>query len=149
MRSAQSERANRTDADKDGAKQIPLIAKDLVGGIDRRSAHLINLSLATLKWLMLYGESDDVRFRAAQALLDSPPLRQKLDFMRDIVVPPGRGRGPVRSAQLGRRLKAVVDAGPEHAQRMLALLEQAENEAGVKENSGLKDDNSNGIKRTP
>ena len=115
--------------------EIRAIAKDMAGGADRRAAHLVNLSLATFKWLILNGESDDVKFRAADALLALSPCRAKLDQMRGILESPGNGNVGPRAME--KRIRAVMTS-PEKTQLLLSMVEQAERDASAAQNSPNK-----------
>ena len=117
------------------AERISSIAKDMINGASPRAAHLGNLSIATLKYLALYAESDDIRFRAAEALLALSPVRRKLDLSASIIEPPSMDpRTPNRPSALGARLKRLMDAGASEASEALKLIEQAEKEAGLTAN---------------
>ena len=117
------------------ADSIKAIARDLSTGSSRKSAHLVNLSIASLKHLVLYAESDDIRFRASEALLGLSPVRRKLDLLAGTIEPPTMDRtSENRSAVLGRRLKRLLEAGANEASEALRLIEQAEKEAGLTAN---------------
>ena len=115
--------------------EIRKISRELFSGTERRSAHLVNMSIATLKYLLLNAESDDMRFRAAEALLGLSPMRRKLDLLAGVLEPPAFHRNsPERPTVLGARLKRLMDAGSDHASEALRLIEQAEKEAGLTAN---------------
>ena len=116
-----------TDKSKSAAEQITDIAKTFRCGATMRASHLVNLSLATMKWLVLNAESDDIRFKAADALLGLGPMQAKLGLMKDVVSQPYLGK-ELRPVALGKRLRAAMTT-PEHAARILAMVEEAEKQS--------------------
>ena len=107
----------------------------MTSGANNRAAHLGNLATATLKFLILNAESDDIRFRAAEALLSLPGVRRKQELAATVLDPPQPRDGSVnRPAILGKRLRRLMDSGSDTAQEALRLIEQAEREAGLTSN---------------
>ena len=47
----------------------------------QRSAHMMNLAMATCKWLILQGESDNLRLQAAKLIFDLPPVQARMGAM--------------------------------------------------------------------
>lgn len=120
------------------ADQIVAIAKALQCSAPAKAAHLVNLSLATLKYLMVNAESDAIRYQAATALLGLAPMQAKLGLMRGVVDQPHLGRDPQRPAVLAKRVKAMLERDPAQAQRLLAMITEAENEGQVAANPQQK-----------
>ena len=125
-----------TNRNQTTAQQIAEIARGFKCGAGMKSAHLVNISLATLKWLMMNSESDDIRFKAAEALLGLQPMRAKLGLMGDVVAKPFLGK-EARPAAIGKRLSAAMKT-PEQAARVIQLLEQVEAESRSNASSGAK-----------
>lgn len=107
------------NAESSAAEEIARIAKDSWSGADRRASHLVNLSMATLKYLMLNAESDDLKLEAARTLLELPPVRRKLQHQQEAVRPSTVDR----RTPIGRRLRNLLDSDPDKAQRLLDLIE--------------------------
>ena len=122
-------RPNQRKAASAVGAEIQAIAKNFNSGTNGKAAHLVNLSLATLKYLLLNAESDDIRYQAATALLGLAPIQQKLDYMRGAVNKPERRSAPDRPAVAAQRLRAIMTQSPEVAQRVLQALAEAEKEA--------------------
>ena len=132
------------------ADKIAQIHRDLATGAEKRSAHLVNLSVATLKYLLLHSESDDIRYGAAQTLLSLSPHKRKLDLLAGVLEPPVMDRKSAdRPAVFSKRLKSIMDASPESAQRVLAALAEAESEAGIPANPSEIAANSHILKDKP
>ena len=104
-------------------------------GANHRATHLGNLAVAALKYLLLNAESDDMKFKAAEALLALAPVRRKLDLSATVVDAPVMDRKSAdRPAVLGQRLRRLMDAGAEQATEALRLIEEAEKQAGLTAN---------------
>jgi len=117
------------------ADRLKQIQKAFDPGMNRRSGHLVNISMATLKDVMMHAESDDLRLQAAQTLLSLAPVQRKLEYQCEAVLPPQMDRKSAgRASLLGARVKRLVDTGNEHASEVLRLIEQAELEAGLPAN---------------
>lgn len=91
-------------------------------GGNLRAAHLGNLAVSTLKWLMLYAESDDLRYRAAETLLTLAPVRRKMEALASTVKEP-------EQSGLTRRIQRLVNSGTDQATEVLRLIEEAEAQA--------------------
>ena len=111
--------------------EIKAISKDMSTGAEKKSAHLANLATATLKYLLLNAESDDLRFQAALAVLALSPVRRKMDALAAGV------QDHVPKPRTGPRRRLTADQTSE----VLSLIEQAEQEAGIPANT-----QSNGAK---
>lgn len=61
--------------------EIKALMKDLQRTPSARAAHLTNLAICGLKYLVLKGESDALRLQACKALLETSPVQTKLGNM--------------------------------------------------------------------
>jgi hypothetical protein len=122
----------------DSAESILDIARKMPTGSNLKSAHLGNLAISTLKWIMLHSESDDLKYRAAETLLGLAPVRRKLDLLTATIPEhtPDR-RNTMPSHQAGRLRRLLEAGGSERASEILRLIEQAEAEAGMPVNPSV------------
>ena len=122
------ERSNRVDP-FDAIRQIARELSTLSGG--RKPAHLLNLSLATAKYLLLYGESDNIRLAALKLVLELPAVKAAAGNLRvapprvrelhqHVHLPPGGD--PQAEKQLQERLQAMISAGGTQAKAALDAL---------------------------
>jgi hypothetical protein len=85
-------------------------ANDMPRGADLRMAHLLNVACATLKHLMLHSESDMVRLKAAQAVVDLPPIVHKMQYMSKNVGKAHERRNASETLTVETVLEALDDA---------------------------------------
>lgn len=111
----------------DSAEAIRKIMASMPPGGNLRAAHLGNLAVSTLKWLILHAKSDDLKYQAAMALLALAPVQRKMEALASTVKEPDQ-------QVLSRRLTRLVNSGTDQASEVLRLLEQAEAEAGLPAN---------------
>ena len=95
----------------------------------RKSTHLLNVTLTTLKWLMIHGESHKIRLDAAKTMLEIPTIHALSGKLRTPSPRPyrnGRGERPEPepvSPELQQAFEALIEAGGTQAAQAIQAVE--------------------------